>query len=80
VDPRTGLDVVEKRKFLTLPGLELRPLGRPAHIVAIPTALSRLLEIRVMKWKLVKNPYIFRIWGCHPGGYEFFFLVGYNAV
>jgi hypothetical protein len=27
--PRTGLDNVEKRKILTLPGLELRPLGRP---------------------------------------------------
>jgi hypothetical protein len=31
VDPRTGLDDVEKRKFLTLLGLALRPLGRPAH-------------------------------------------------
>jgi hypothetical protein len=31
VDPRAGLDEVEKRKFLTLPGLELRHLGRPAH-------------------------------------------------
>jgi hypothetical protein len=30
VDPRAGLDDVEKRKFLTLPGLKLRPLGRPA--------------------------------------------------
>jgi hypothetical protein len=30
VDPRVGLDVAEKRKFLTLPGLELQPLGRPA--------------------------------------------------
>jgi hypothetical protein len=30
VDPRAGLDNVEKRKFLKLPGLELRPLGRPA--------------------------------------------------
>jgi hypothetical protein len=30
VDPRAGPDDVEKRKFLTLPGLELRPLGRPA--------------------------------------------------
>jgi hypothetical protein len=30
VDPRTGLDD-EKRKFLALPGLELRPLGRPAR-------------------------------------------------
>jgi hypothetical protein len=29
VDPRAGLDDVEKRKFLTLPELELRPLGRP---------------------------------------------------
>jgi hypothetical protein len=31
VDPRTGLDELEKRKFLTLPGLELRPLSRPAR-------------------------------------------------
>jgi hypothetical protein len=31
VDPTEGLDDVEKRKFLTLPGLELRPLGRPAR-------------------------------------------------
>jgi hypothetical protein len=45
VDLRAGLDNLEKRKFLTLPGLELRPLGRPARsVVAIPTALSQLLE------------------------------------
>jgi hypothetical protein len=31
VDPRAGLDDVKKRKFLTLPGPELRPLGRPAR-------------------------------------------------
>jgi hypothetical protein len=31
VDPRAGLDDAEKRKFLTLPGLELQPLGRPAR-------------------------------------------------
>jgi hypothetical protein len=30
VGPRADLDDVEKRKFLTLPGSELRPLGRPA--------------------------------------------------
>jgi hypothetical protein len=30
VDPRTGLDDAEKRKFLALPGLERRPLGHPA--------------------------------------------------
>jgi hypothetical protein len=31
VDPRAGLDDVEKRKFLTVPGLKLQPLGRPAR-------------------------------------------------
>jgi hypothetical protein len=35
VDPRAGLDDVEERKFLTLPGLELRPLGRPARIQSL---------------------------------------------
>jgi hypothetical protein len=31
MNPRAGLDDVEKRKFLTLPGLELSFLGRPAR-------------------------------------------------
>jgi hypothetical protein len=31
VDPSAGLDDVEKRKCLTLPGLELRPLCSPAR-------------------------------------------------
>jgi hypothetical protein len=31
VGPIAGLDDVEKRKFLTLPGLELRPLHCPAR-------------------------------------------------
>jgi hypothetical protein len=31
VDPKAGLYDAEKRKFLTLPGLELRPLSCPAH-------------------------------------------------
>jgi hypothetical protein len=31
VDPRAGLDDVEKRKFLTLQELELRHLGRQAR-------------------------------------------------
>jgi hypothetical protein len=31
VDLRASLDDFEKRKFLTLPELELRPLGRPAR-------------------------------------------------
>jgi hypothetical protein len=31
VDPRAGLDDMEKREFLTLLGLELRPLGLPTR-------------------------------------------------
>jgi hypothetical protein len=31
VDPRAGLDDLEKRKFFTLSELELRPLGRPSR-------------------------------------------------
>jgi hypothetical protein len=31
VDPRAGLDNVKKKEFLTLPGLELRTIGRPAR-------------------------------------------------
>jgi hypothetical protein len=38
-NPRDGLDNVEKRKFLTLPGLELRSLVvvQPVDSIAIPT-------------------------------------------
>jgi hypothetical protein len=35
VDPSASLGDVEKRKFLTLPGLKLRPLGRPACIQSL---------------------------------------------
>jgi hypothetical protein len=38
VDPRVGLDNVEKRKFLALLGLKLRPLGR----LALGQSLYRL--------------------------------------
>jgi hypothetical protein len=31
MSPRAGLDDIDKRQFLTLPGLELRLLGRPAR-------------------------------------------------
>jgi hypothetical protein len=35
VDPRAGVDDMEKRKLLTLPGLELRPLSRPARSLSL---------------------------------------------
>jgi hypothetical protein len=40
---RAGLDDVEKRKLLTLPGFELRPLGRPAR----SQTLSRLPNVKL---------------------------------
>jgi hypothetical protein len=52
VGPRAGLDDVEKRKFLTLQGLKLRPLGRLAHIAsrytdyAIPALYSQLSSVQ----------------------------------
>jgi hypothetical protein len=44
VGPRTSLDDVEEREVLPLPGLELRPLGRP---VSTQTALTRLLFVNI---------------------------------
>jgi hypothetical protein len=37
VYPRAGLDDLEKRKFLTLSGLEHRPLGRPVRVPGAPS-------------------------------------------
>jgi hypothetical protein len=50
VGPRSGLDDMEKRKFLTLPGLELQPLGRPA--------LSRIIlrnELFTKRIRMIKT-------------------------
>jgi hypothetical protein len=47
VGPRTGLDDVEKIKFLTIPGLELRPLQRPTR----SQSLYRLLYPQVIREK-----------------------------
>jgi hypothetical protein len=49
VDPRAGLNDVEKRKFLTLPGLQLQPLSYPAHSQLLyrlryPSSSSRLMN------------------------------------
>jgi hypothetical protein len=47
VNPRAGLDDVEERRFLPLPGLEIRPLSRPARSQSlISTTLPRLLRMR----------------------------------
>jgi hypothetical protein len=42
---KTGLDTVEKKKNLPLPGIQPRLLGHPVrNLIAIPTELSRLLK------------------------------------
>jgi hypothetical protein len=48
--PRTCLDDVEKRKFLTLPGLELRPLGASEEIW--PEDVEWIVLIRdIIQWR-----------------------------
>jgi hypothetical protein len=58
VGPRAGLDDVEKRKFLSLSELELRPLGRPARSQSLyrlwfkkeVVVVSHKNVLRVEKW------------------------------
>jgi hypothetical protein len=45
VDPRVFLDEVEKRKFLTLPGLELRSLCRPVRSQSLYRLRYIFLEV-----------------------------------
>jgi hypothetical protein len=47
VGPRAGLGDVEKRKFMTLPGLELRPLGRPARSQSVSRVRTELVHILI---------------------------------
>jgi hypothetical protein len=51
VDPRAGLHEVEKSKFLTLSGLELRPLDRPGR----SQFLYRLRYPGRVKYRIIVN-------------------------
>jgi hypothetical protein len=60
VDPRTGLDVVEKRKFLTLLGLELQSLGRPArsqslYRLSYPGSLNSRWGVQISTYHITPN-------------------------
>jgi hypothetical protein len=64
VDPRAGLEDVEKRKFLTLPGLQLRPLGRPArsqslYRLSYPGSGLHRMAFQKKKKKLFLNDNLF---------------------
>jgi hypothetical protein len=53
VDPRAGLDSLKKRKFLTLSGLELRPLGRSARSSRYTDyAIPAPAEVSVVGYKI----------------------------
>jgi hypothetical protein len=64
VDLRAGLDDLEKRKFLTLPGLELQPLGCPAHnydyAILAPEAKNNKF-LKVLKYDCINLQCAFRI-------------------
>jgi hypothetical protein len=40
VDPRSGLDDVDKRKFLTVPGLEIQPVASRYTDYVVPALMS----------------------------------------
>jgi hypothetical protein len=52
MDPKAGMDVVEKKTFLTLRELELIPLGRPGHsqsLYAIPALQPSVNQNNIQK-------------------------------
>jgi hypothetical protein len=60
MSPRTAVDDVVRRKFLTLPGLELRPLGRPPP----NQSLSRLSEA-TGGWRKWHNEGLHNVYSSH---------------
>jgi hypothetical protein len=68
--PRARVDNV-KRKFLTLPRLELRPLGRPA---------PRLVPAATCCTFMITMGELCSVYGSHSSGYKEFCLLGHNAV
>jgi hypothetical protein len=50
--PRTGLDDVKKRTFLTIPGLELRPLGRPPRSLSLYWPKETVFKTKYLSVKL----------------------------
>jgi hypothetical protein len=54
--PTNGLDDVEKRKFLTLPELELRPLrSQSLYRLRYPGFLLILMEVEILNLSLLKE-------------------------
>jgi hypothetical protein len=69
VGPRGGLDDVEKRKFFILPGLEVRPLCRPApsqsqYRLRYPGSYSMGFE--VLRELVMKSSVFWDVTPCSP--------------
>jgi hypothetical protein len=65
VDPRAGLDDMEKWKLLTLPGLELRALSRPARSQSLYRLqpVSKMLEsLRKYHWNCWRSAISWQLW------------------
>jgi hypothetical protein len=54
VGPRVGLDTMEKKKILHIPGIEPQPSRQPVA-VSIPTDLSQLLAVEGVVEKVRKQ-------------------------
>jgi hypothetical protein len=57
VGPRASLDNVEKRKFLTLPGLELRPRSRSLYRLRYPGSQTLHSTCRYCVFKIQTTSY-----------------------
>jgi hypothetical protein len=55
VDLKAGLDDLEKRIFLTLPGLELRHMRRLCTDYDVTAVISRRVSVKISNTKLHKN-------------------------
>jgi hypothetical protein len=63
---RAGLDDVEKRKFLTLPGLELRPLGRRTRSQSLyrlryPCSFLLCIPVDLLQYTVMQKFYLLDI-------------------
>jgi hypothetical protein len=77
MDPRAGLDELEKREFLTLPGLELRPFGRPARSQSLYRLHYLLVGCRKQTPGIADEKHQH---DCHVWVYIVYFLVRVSAV
>jgi hypothetical protein len=68
VGRRVGLDDIEKLKSLTLPGLEFRPLSRPAHSQSLYRLRYRDSHSDEIMTKLNSNSFynMYTSWNAFP--------------